>query len=372
MTTTSMLRRALLLLLSILVLLAPVSASAAGLPDAGTDGHGHATGPRVPHRLPAGRKVHTFAPRVVDKAHLRASLSQPRIGYSVPGTPGSGPLTYGGGMVWDQGEASLAILWLPPGYTVDAGYADTLNQYWYDLASQNPNQQSPDVFSALTQYYDNFGAGNNYIHPNIYPYTGLYVATDPMPDTCSDPWFPHCVTDAQILQEINAVITRVGWNYGLGNDMFMFLPQGVGENNGPGNAFLHNFCAYHVYNSAGGPGGKEITYAVMPDAAASYPIGNNTWVTCDHGQRPNGTEADATVSTWSHEFNEIFSDPTVGAGWTGPGGENGDQCGWIFGPASGPAGAEYNQTIPGQWGPHNYYTQLEWSNASNGCVPYGT
>jgi hypothetical protein len=70
---------------------------------------------------------------------------------------------------------------------------------------------------------------------------------------------------------------------------------------------------------------------------------------------------------------EAITDPNVTNGWfDAQGYENGDECAYVYGAASGTAGALYNQTING----HNYLTQEEFSNADfnhptvgkGGCV----
>jgi hypothetical protein len=92
-------------------------------------------------------------------------------------------------------------------------------------------------------------------------------------------------------------------------------------------------------------------------------------VTCDVGDYPNNNPSDPEISTTSHEQNESMTDP-FGTGWwdsnsndSAAGEENGDMCAYDFGTTTGPANAEWNQTING----HHYLMQLEWDNTTNGC-----
>jgi hypothetical protein len=82
--------------------------------------------------------------------------------------------------------------------------------------------------------------------------------------------------------------------------------------------------------------------------------------------RPNGNPADPTLSTVSHEHNEIITDPLSDAWIDNSGNENGDLCITDFGPSIGGSGSSaYNESIHGG----RYYLQEEWSNADGSCQP---
>jgi hypothetical protein len=88
---------------------------------------------------------------------------------------------------------------------------------------------------------------------------------------------------------------------------------------------------------------------------------------CQSGNpRPNGSPADPTISTISHEHNEMVTDPS-GDAWINPdGSEGGDLCITNFGPALGGTGSSaYNEVIDGG----HYYLQEEWSNENRWCQP---
>jgi hypothetical protein len=151
------------------------------------------------------------------------------------------------------------------------------------------------------------------------------------------------------------------------------FPAGVGAGNdtvgttvtAPLCSFSY-FCAYHsaYFDSTINPT-SQIIYSNMPYDAQT--AGNP--LTCDVGDYPNNNPSDPEISTTSHEQNESMTDP-FGTGWwdsnsndSAAGYENGDMCAYDFGTTSGPANAEWNQTING----HHYLMQLEWDNSTNGC-----
>ncbi len=126
------------------------------------------------------------------------------------------------------------------------------------------------------------------------------------------------------------------------------------------------FCAYHSsYYDSTINANSQVIYANMPYDAQT--AGNP--LTCDVQDYPNGNPSDPEVSTTSHEHNESITDP-FGTGWwdsnpndSAAGDENGDMCAYDFGSTSGPANAEWSQTING----HHYLMQSEWDNSTNSC-----
>jgi PKD domain len=139
------------------------------------------------------------------------------------------------------------------------------------------------------------------------------------------------------------------------------MPNGMGtcETTGPGNCALGggadgSFCGYHSSTPDG-----SILYAVIP-----Y---NGVNGHCQSGNpRPNGSTADPSLSTLSHEHNETVTDPLGDAWIDGSGNENGDLCIAQYGSNLGGSGAgAWNEVIHGG----HYYLQEEWSNADGGCRP---
>jgi hypothetical protein len=210
------------------------------------------------------------------------------------------------------------------------------------------------VYYSDTQYYDSVNGNITYSSS----FGGSYTDTNPLPASgCSDSYTSVCLTDAQIASEVQRVVALNGWTPSPTTEFFMFTAKGIGSCLGSQCAFSY-YCAYHSWT---GSGSNVVLYANMPyaDTAPSA---------CDAGQHPNGNDADATLNVTSHEHNETITDEQGNAWYDSAGYENGDKCAWIFGPASGANGAEYNQTINGD----HYYLQEEYSNATRSCVQQGT
>ena len=308
--------------------------------------------------------------------------------------PASGSLDYNGGPVMTTSTV-YAIYWQPPGYSLPAGYANNMSQYFKDL--QATNGKNTNTYVNATQYYQQSGGQTQYVQ-NKTTFGGSTIDTDPLPplDPVNCPDTPvaatngvgnppstsaSCVTDQQVQQEISAVVKQKGWPTNNDTEFFMFTAPNIGtcfpatvteEQNGvqvtvtaPLCSFSY-FCAYHsaYFDSTVSPN-NEIIYSNMPYAAQT--AGNP--VTCDLGSYPNGNPSDPEISVTSHEHNESITDP-FGTGWwdsnpndSAAGEENGDMCAWDFGNLYGPDGAQYSQTING----HHYLMQLEWDNSTNGC-----
>ena len=241
----------------------------------------------------------------------------------------------------------------PTTLTFDASYESVINQYFADVARDSGGNQN--VYSVATEYSDGSGA----IH---YQSTvgGSYVDHDPLPaNGCDDGLDPYCLTDQQLENEIQTVLTAKGWQGGLNHVFFLMTPNGVGScidaitNHCSTNAF----CAYH---SAFGPSNLPVIYANEP-YEGPYP-----GCTGDTQGFPHDIDADTTINTISHEHNESITDP-LGNGWiAGDGNENGDLCAYIFGDPLGgsPGSTAWNQEINN----NKYSLQEEYSNADSGCI----
>ncbi len=309
--------------------------------------------------------------------------------------PASGSLYYNGGPIMSQNNA-YTIFWQPSGYSFPAGYVNNLNQFFKDLqATQGSNT---NTYDNATQYYQQSSDGTKTFVQNKVTLAGTAVDTNSLPplDPVNCPDTPvaaaggangnqsataGCVTDAQVQQEISAVVKAKGWPVNNNTEFFMYtapnigtcFPAQVGEGAGgvgttvtaPLCSFSY-FCAYHSsYFDSTINTNSQIIYANMPYDAQT--AGNP--LTCDVGDYPNGNPSDPEISTTSHEQNESITDP-FGTGWwdsnsadSAAGDENGDMCAYDFGTTTGPKNAEWNQTINGD----HYLTQLEWDNSTNGC-----
>ncbi|HET6826961.1 MAG TPA: fibronectin type III domain-containing protein [Amnibacterium sp.] len=265
------------------------------------------------------------------------------------------------------------IWWAPSGYSFPSTYQSLINRFVTDVAADSG--KSTNAFAPLTQYTD---ASGNHISYKV-------VAGAPISDTnafrtgdCYPDFgqsypdgtsYATCVTDPQIGAEVTAVTAARGLPKDAAHLYVVMLPKRVEACGGSFNISEGgdcsagfqggSFCAFHSWTTA------WAVYALMPYANAAE---------CSAGEAPNGNlDADDVTGPLSHEVNEAITDPT-GQGWYDSSGyENGDECAWIFGSASGTSGSLYNQTING----HHYYLQEEFSNESyaqgtGGCVQHQT
>jgi len=246
-----------------------------------------------------------------------------------------------------------AIYWVPSGYAVDANYETLINRYFTDVAAASGSLTN--AYSVTTQYYDNAAA----VHYQS-TFAGSYVDTHAFPtNDCTAT--PVCLTDVQIQDEIQNVLTTKGWQGGPNTMFFLMTPNGVGScSDGTSTECTTNaFCAYHsgFDDAAGDP----VIYANEPYAA--------TISACSSGSSPNGDDADATINTISHEHNEAITDPW-GDAWISNdanGDEIADLCAWNFGsPLGNVGGQQYNQVING----HKYWLQMEYSNDGSTCLQH--
>jgi hypothetical protein len=249
-------------------------------------------------------------------------------------------------------NTTYAIYWLPAGFTTSANYSSVINGFLDNVAHDSGS--SSNVYFSDTQYSD--GSGNIAYSS---AFAGSIVDTNPFPaNGCHDRATSICLSDGQLRQEVDAVVTANGWPRGLGTIFFIFTPKNVGSCFGSSCAFT-SFCAYH---SSFDSGTGVTLYANQPYAAFVQSA-------CGSGQSPNNDDADSTINVASHEHNESITDPLGNAWYDRQGAENGDKCAWNFGTTlGGTSGQKYNQVINGG----TYYLQQEWSNHSSGCVLTGT
>ena len=245
----------------------------------------------------------------------------------------------------------------PTTLTFDSSYQTLIDRYFADVAHDSGG--TTNVYSVATQYSDGSGAIQ-------YQSTvgGSYVDRDPLPaNGCSDNLDTYCLTDQQLRQEIQSVLTATGWQGGLDHIFFLMTPNGVGScfNGVSGQCSTDDFCAYH--SDFQDSNGDDVIYANEPYEGAQQGC-------TDPSQGfPNDLEADTTINTISHEHNESLTDPLGDAWIAADGSENGDLCAFGFGAQLGTPGVDaYNQVINS----HHYDLQEEWSQAANdnagGCV----
>lgn len=246
-----------------------------------------------------------------------------------------------------------AIYWVPSGFSVQAGYESSVNQYLTDVAAASGSQTN--IYSVATQYYDSTG-----FVAYQSTFGGSVVDTDPFPTSgCNDGVDSVCLTDQQLQDELQKVITAKGWQDGPNSLFFILTPKDVGscfDSIGPpaGECSANFFCAYH--SGFAGTNQQPLLYANEPyDAAIDG---------CHAGPSPNAGDADATINTIGHEQMEAITDPWGDAWLDSAGDEIADICAWNFGaPLGTTANGQYNQLING----HPYALQQDYSNDGGIC-----
>jgi hypothetical protein len=270
--------------------------------------------------------------------------------------PIPGPLLYHRGRVLHT-NAVRTIYWIPAGYGVSPGYQALVDGFLANVAADSG--RTGNVYASDTQYFDSTFGRIQYSTA----FLGGTVDTNPFPvdaTTFRTECYTGgaCLTDTELVNEIEAVKAANGWSGGLDMLYVILTPRNVNicVDWAPGVPCSTNtFCAYHSWD--GLSSNPAIIYAVEP----YFPIGEPG---CDGGEHPNGNDADLTINTLSHEHNEAITDPTFGGWYDAQGEENGDKCAFNFGARLGTTGlGRYNQVINGSF----YFLQREWSNALNGC-----
>jgi hypothetical protein len=234
-----------------------------------------------------------------------------------------------------------------------------IDRYLKDLAAASSS--SSNVYSVDTQYSDNSG-------PIAYQSTfgGAFIDQAAFPPynpstSCIDGTDPVCLTDQQIQNQIQSVITALGWPDGKSSLFVLMTPDSVGAcgTNNDNHCVPNATCAWH--GGFVGSDTQPVIYAFEPFAATNGCAG-------PPDPSPNGDAADPTINLIDHEMQEAIPDPW-GDGWyaaTTQGGEVADLCAWNFGNPLGtaPNGQAYNEVING----HYYYLQELWSNDGHACL----
>ena len=268
-------------------------------------------------------------------------------------------LPYGGGPVLHSNRTHV-IFWAPAGSGLefDAGYASLIEAFLIDVAADS--HHTGNVYGLSGQYSDGGG-------PAAYDsvYGGSVLATDPLPaNGCAEPattgpGWQVCLTDDQLETEVENVIATDHLPTTNRDVYFLVMPNGLGSCTDASSSSCalggsaSGYCGYHSETPNG------IFYAVIPyNAVVGHCQSNNP--------RPNSSTADPTISTISHEHNEMVTDPHGDAWIDSRGNEDGDLCLTSFGPSlSSPGVTAWNETIHGG----HFFLQEEWSNADSGCEP---
>jgi hypothetical protein len=268
-------------------------------------------------------------------------------------------LPYGGGPVLHSNRTHV-IFWVPAnsGLAFEPGYQSLIETFLVDVAADS--HRTANVYGLSGQYTDGNG-------PAAYDsiYDGATIATDPLPaNGCTEPpttgpGWTICLTDGQLEDEIEHVITTGHLPTANRDVYFLVTPDGLGSCTDAGSSScalggsVSGYCGYHSQTPTG------ITYAVIPyNAVPDHCQSNNP--------RPNSSTADPAISTISHEHNEMVTDPDGNAWIDARGNEDGDLCLTEFGHSLSPPGATaWNEAIHGG----HFFLQDEWSNADSACEP---
>ena len=270
-----------------------------------------------------------------------------------------GNLPYGGGQVLHSNRTH-AIFWEPAGsgLAFEPGYESLIETFLVDVAADS--HRTSNVYGLSGQYAD---AGGPAAYDSTYG--GAVVANDPLPaNGCTEPamtgpGWTLCLTDAQLETEIQHVIAADHLPTSGRDVYFLITPNGLGSCTGANSSScalggsVSGYCGYHSETESGVP------YAIIPyNAVRGHCQSSNP--------RPNSNPADPTISTVSHEHNEMVTDPDGDAWIDRRGNEDGDLCLTSFGPKVHVSDAiPWNETVHGG----HFFLQEEWSNADNGCAP---
>lgn len=290
-------------------------------------------------------------------------LTTPR---EVHAAQAAGPsnLSYLGGPVLHSNRTHL-IFWAPsnkPTLKFDPGYRSLIESFLSQVAADD--RKPTNIYGLTGQYTDAAG-------PAVYDskYGGVVIDHDPVPSNgCSEPptappGWTTCMSDAQMRKEILHVISVHHLPTTAQDVYFVVTPNDFGSCDQAGGCALGgsaagSYCAYHGETATG-----DIVYAVIPyNYVPPHCLSGVT-------PRPNGSTADPTLSSLSHEHNEMITDPhpfTDPAWRDQSGDEDGDKCEGVYGPAiGGSSGRQWDESIHGG----HYWLQEEWSNDDHSCRP---
>ncbi len=265
-------------------------------------------------------------------------------------------IPYLGGPVLHSNRTHL-IFWAPGGSRLgfDPGYESLTETFLRRVAADS--RKPTNVYGLSGQYTDSRG-------PALYDsaYGGAVLATDPLPpngcaEPPSGPGWSVCLNDTQLQSELQHVVRADRLPTGPADVYFLLTPDGLGSCTDSSSSvcalggFSGGYCGYH--STVG-----ELRYAVIPyNAVPGH---------CQSGHpRPNFSPADPSISSLSHEHNEMVTDPFGNAWIDKMGNENGDLCITQSGPGIGGSGAgAWNEVIAGG----HYFLQQEYSNNDGGCA----
>lgn len=208
----------------------------------------------------------------------------------------------------------------------------------------------------ISQFENDLYGSNMMSILSQYNASGTYSVGGDLPTTYQ---ISGTLQDQDIDNILYSVITANNLPTGYGAEYHVFLGQGVDECSqaaggcySPDNPSQWTFCAYHGSNDWSDIG--HVLYSVEP-------YQNVQGCQVSNQPSPNGTLADSTASTLSHETFETITDPDVAANnvawYNQQGGEIGDLCA----PAAGvPTGNVQLQS-------DTWEIQMEYDNNISDC-----
>lgn len=309
------------------------------------------------------------------RVHVQRPPGETGLGEAPSQYGPGGSLSYHGGDVMRAGTTTYAIFWNPP-----------------RLQDNSPTHMSPKYQSVVenmlswypgnrlgannTQYYDVGWVcatyfcywGKRYIQ-NTGSLGGAYVDASPYP--ASEPWcneigHPNCISDSQIQEEIQKVMTLKGWTAGINKMFLLFTSSGEEACSSDGTCtyspYPNDWCGYH----GSFPSGQYDTaiYAYVPyhDARCQEK---------GYSSPNNDPDADTAADAASHELTEAITDPFLDAWYQDlTGMEIGDLCAYNYGTNSYDGG-KANQYYHWWFWWDYFELQMEWDNKAGNCVQAG-
>jgi len=267
---------------------------------------------------------------------LQQSLAAPLLG-GITGTPGHVTI--------------VPYYWQPPGFSFTTNYKSIIDGYVANVAADSG--KSTNVFSAGTQYYEGANTAANHLQYAIIAGSEIDDQTGfPVSGCTPGSGFSNCIDDTQLQGELTQHLHSLSLPVDDAHLYMVMFPQNVETCLGSA-CSTNSYCAYHS--------GVPVASNFLIYANEPFPDLGGCADPWNGAQAPNGDpEADALVSSFSHEANEALTD-AFGAWYDTNGWEDGDECSYVYGAPDGgslAAHTAYNQVINGK----HYYTQDEFSN----------
>ena len=160
------------------------------------------------------------------------------------------------------------------------------------------------ILNTATQY-----SGNNGTPADTSTFIDSIIDTTAFPDTGAD--VAHAVTQNDLNTEVfNQIGANAGWNFGLSDMYFVFLPNNLVDcNDAQTSCNTNKYCAYHTYGFSGSDTpANDFVWADIPDNRSVFTTGG-----CGDSNVTGDESADTTLSSVEHEHFEAITDPRLNA-----------------------------------------------------------